>query len=277
VHKPQPDDARCGSYEIVRELAQGVYTTVFEARHTHLRERRITLKVLRHGGHVPHFWHAAQLNASLEHSHIPALCEVGEAAEQMYTARIFVDGDDLQNGIRNCIRSVKEIATIIAQVAAALDYAHGRGVVHGYVHPRHVLLGDNGASWLIGFGEYPPADAAALGNPLHLAPEQLERVGALTPATDVFALSETALWLLSGRHPFEGIRAAELLVAKRSGALRRPIKDLLPGISPAVEHVLRRGLAGDPEARYAKAGEFATALASAAHVGMHARRWWFWR
>jgi serine/threonine protein kinase len=280
VQTPQPDEARCGPYEILRELAQGVYTTVYEARNTYppkLRDRRVTLKVLRHGGHAEHFRQAAMLNAFLEHPQVPALYDVGEATGQKYVARMYVEGDDLQNGIRSANRSVTEVTTIIAQVASALDYAHGRGIVHGYVHPRHMLLGGKAEAWLIGFGEYPPADAAALGNPLHLAPEQLEGYGALTPATDVFALSETALWLLSGRHPFEGIRATELLAAKRSGALCRPIKDLLPGISPAVEQVLRRGLAADPAARYANAGEFATALASAAHAGANARRWWFWR
>jgi serine/threonine-protein kinase len=117
----------------------------------------------------------------------------------------------------------------------------------------------------------------ALGNPLHLAPEQFEGDGQATPASDVFALAETALWLLCGRHPFEGFRAAELLAAKRAGQFRRRIQELLPGIPPAVDQVLRRGMAGDPAGRYATAGEFAAALASAEYAGASSRRWWFWR
>lgn len=218
---------------------------------------------------------AARLNAALEHPQIPALYEVGEAAGRPYTARMFVEGDDLRSSIRVGKWSIPEVATILAPVANGLDYAHERGVVHGYVHPRHVLVGKNGAAWLIGFGEYPPADVAALGNPLHLAPEQLQRNGRVTPATDVYALSETAVWLLCGRHPFAGFRVAELLTAKRTSQLRAEIPELLPHVSPAVAQVLRRGLAAEPAVRYAKASQFATALASAEHDGKSSRRWWF--
>jgi serine/threonine protein kinase len=275
----QPDETRSAGYEILRELAQGVYTTVYEARHTHprLRDRPVALKVLRHRRDAEHFLQAARLNAFLDHSRIPSLYEVGEAAGQLYTARMFIEGDDLQNGIGEANRNITEVARIIAEIAAALDYAHGLGVVHGLVHPRHVLLGNDGAVWVIGFGEYPPTEPVALGNPLHLAPEQLEPDGTVTPASDVFALSETALWLLCGRHPFGGFPATELLAAKRTGRLRRQIRELLPGVSPALEQVLRRGLAAEPAGRYAKASEFATALASAARAGGGSRRWWFWR
>jgi serine/threonine protein kinase len=275
----QPDENRCAGYEILRELAQGVYTTVYEARHTHpkLRDRPIALKVLRNGGYASHFLQAARINASLLHPHIPALHEVGEAMGQLYTARMFIAGDDLQNGIGAGNRSLAQVATIIADVASALDYAHAQGVVHGYVHPRHVLLSEQGGAWLIGFGEYPPANAMAISNPLHLAPEQLERNGKATPASDVYALSETALWLLCGRHPFEGIRSAELPAAKRTGHYGRPIQHCLPRISPAVDQVLRRGMAAEPDGRYPTPGEFAAALAVAEHAGVSPRRWWFWR
>ena len=204
----KPDDARCAGYEILRELAHGIYTTVYEARSTHprLRDRPVALKILRHRGYAQHFFEAARLNAALEHPQIPALYEVGEAAGRPYTARMFVEGDDLQSSIRVGQWSIPEVATIFAPVAKGLDYAHEGGVVHGYVHSRHVLVGKNGAAWLIGFGEYPPADVAALGNPLHLAPEQLEGAGRVTPATDVYALSEMAVWLLCGRHPYAAWR-----------------------------------------------------------------------
>jgi serine/threonine protein kinase len=274
----QPCATHCGEYEIIRELAQGIYTTVYEARHTHpkLGERVVALKLLRRRLDAGHFLQAARLNAFLDHPRIPSLYGVGEAAGQPYTARMFIEGDDLQNGI-SATRGIPEVTSIIAEVAAALDYAHGRGVVHGFVHPRHVLMGNDGHAWLIGFGEYPPTGPAAQGNPLHLAPEQLEAQGAAVPASEVYALAETALWLLCGRHPFAGLRATDLIVAKRTVQLRREARELRPGIPPAVEQVLRRGLAPDPADRYAEAGEFVNALASAAHLGEKSNRWWFWR
>jgi serine/threonine-protein kinase len=168
----QPDATHCAGYEILRELAQGMYTTVYEARHTHprSRDRPVALKVLWHRRYGEYFLQVAQLNACLDHSRIPSLYEVGETAGQLYTARMFVEGDDLQNGIGGASRSLPEVARIIADVAAALDYAHGREVVHGFVHPRHVLMGNDGSAWLIGFGESPPTEPTALGNPLHLGP-----------------------------------------------------------------------------------------------------------
>jgi serine/threonine-protein kinase len=235
------------------------------------------MKFLRHPQFAQHFVQAAMLNGSLEHPHIPALYEIGRHAGRPYSVRMFVRGDDVQNGLRGKPRSLPEVARIVADVASALDYAHGRGVIHGCVHPRHVLVDENGSAWLIGFGEYPPADAKALGNPLHLAPEQMEGDNLVTPASDVFALAETALWLLCGRHPFEGMRDIELLAAKLTPQLRRPIQDLLPGVSPAVEQVLQRGLAAEPEGRYTTAGEFATALAAAGHAREPSRRWSLWR
>ncbi len=166
----------------------------------------------------------------------------------------------------------------IAQIAAALDYAHSRGVVHGYVHPRHILIGKDESIWLIGFGEFPPPpEDIFCGNPLHLAPEQFEADCRTTLASDVYALTETALWLLCECHPFKGIEISELLEAKRTGRLRREIQEFDPGISPALERVLHRGLAPEPTGRYATAGEFAAALASAAGLCDRSRRGWFWR
>jgi serine/threonine protein kinase len=260
VQPPQPNEARFAHYEILRELAQGTYTAVYEARHTHprLRDRPVTLKILRRSRDARRFLHAARLNAGLNHPRIPALHDVGVVAGRPYTARQFIDGDDLENGI-GAGRDVAEVTRIVADIAGVLDYAHGRGVVHGYVHPRHILLGRDGSAWLIGFGEHPPADVMFQGNPLHLAPEQFV-AGRTTPATDVFALSETAVWLLCGRHPFERVQAAELLETKRAAAL-------WPGIPAAVARVLVRGLAPDAADRYARAGEFAAALASAGRTG----------
>jgi serine/threonine-protein kinase len=262
-----PDTTHFAEYEILREVAQGVYTTVYEATHTHprLRERPpVALKVLRHRGHARHLLQAARLNAALDHPRIPPVYEVGYVSGHHYTARMFVQGDDLQNGIGAAARSTLDAARIVGAVAAALDHAQGRGVIHGLVHPRHILSGSDGSAWLIGFGEYPAAEPSALGTPLHLAPEQLEAGGAATPASDVYALAETAVWLLSGRHPFAGFRVTELPAAKRTGQPRRLGSDSGPGVPPAVQQVLRRGMAADPAERYATAGDFATALACAA-------------
>ncbi|HVS35758.1 MAG TPA: serine/threonine-protein kinase [Gemmataceae bacterium] len=263
MQAPQLNETRFARYEILRELAGGTYTTVFEAMHTDpkLRDRCVALKILRRNHDSQRFMQAAQINAALSHPCIPALYEVGDARGRLYCVRQFVEGDDLQNGI-GYGRNFAEVARVIADVAGALDHAHGRGVLHGYVHPRHILLAHDSAAWLIGFGEHSPADVVAEGNPLHLAPEQLAGHTA-TPATDVFALSETAAWLLCGRHPSCGFATAQLQSAKRQSRTGRGVQLVWAGIPPAVQRVLRQGMAPDPADRHATAGEFAAALSSA--------------
>ena len=268
----QPHD-HLAAYEIVREVAQGQYAAVYEARHTHpkLRHRPIALRVLRYNEYAQHFMSAARLNACMEHPRIPALHEVGETAGRLYWARSFVEGDDLQNDIRGPSRKIEDVLRIAAELAGPLDYAHGRGIVHGCVHPRHVLLGPAGFAWLIGFGEYPLASAKDLRNPLHFAPEQFAN-GAVTPACDVYCLSETCFWMLCGRHPFDTLRTTALLEAKLAGQVARNLHEIRPEVVAGVEQVLLRGLAPDPAARYASPGEFATAL-----VGAHCaakKTWW---
>jgi serine/threonine protein kinase len=257
-------------YSIIAELAQGSRTIVFEATHPNRRDRRMALQVLRSGANTKEFLWAARLNAWLDHPRIPRIFEVGEFQGQLYMVRHFVEGTDLQNNIGGATRPAADVARIVAEVANALDYAHGRGVVHGYVHPRHILLDCDGSAWLIGFGEYSPAD-----NPIHFAPEQLDAGGAVSPRTDVYALSETAFWLLTGCHPFSEIRHSALVAAKRDGRLRRGILDLRQDIPRGVDPVLRQGLAPCPEDRFASAGDFAAALSAAIIApGQGPGAWW---
>jgi serine/threonine-protein kinase len=270
------DVAVCAGYTILREVAVGALTVVYEAEHTHLEGRR-TLKIVRSAdpGVRDRFLRLAQINARLDHPRLPAINEVGCFQGLLYLARQFVEGDDLQNGIANTLRPISEVARIVAEVAGALDYSHGRGVVHAYVHPRHLLLGEDGSAWLIGFGEFPPAHAATFTNPVQLAPEQLEAGGPLTPQTDVYGLAETAFWLLGGRHPFHGFRGGSLVAAKGEGCLRWSLRELRRDVPRGVDDVLRRGLAPRPEDRFTSAGEFAAALSAA--VQPTAKRWLrFW-
>ncbi len=265
----RPDHTRIGHYEILREVARGFFSTVYEARFV---DRRVSLKVLNYKQGGARFMHAAMTQAALCHPRIPPIYDVGEDMGRMYSARMFVEGDDLQNGIGSNKKGIAQVVTIVAQAAEALDYAHGRGITHGSVHPRHLLLGNDGNVWLIGFGETLPSQEMPRGNPAHFAPEQLKADGPLTPAADVYALCETALWLLLGRHPFAGFPGADLLAAKRTEQIHRRIPELLPDASPAVQNVFRRGLAAEPEARYPKPSDFASALADAASVG---KEWWW--
>jgi serine/threonine protein kinase len=275
-----PDKSVLGCYELQRTLAKGSYSTVYQARHTHpgLQGRLVSLKVVRDSRFVPHFIQSVRSHASLlTHPRIPDLHQVSGTDDLMYSARKFIEGESLHTFISTAQGNAASLTTIIADIAYALDHAHEQGVVHGLVHPRHILLDKDGSAWLIGFGEYPPlGDGMILGNPSHLAPEQFETTEVLTAATDVYALCETAIWLLSGRHPFSGCTIHNLSEAKRRDKVALRLTELLPDLSPKLEAVLKQGLAVKPADRFSKASEFATALKTAVSA-TGKRRWWSWQ
>jgi serine/threonine-protein kinase len=274
-----PEKRRFGNYEIIRYLADGNFSVVYEARHTipQLQNLPITLKVARDARSAQGFLNSARIAAALQHPQIPTLYEASGDSNALYLARKFIDGDDLQNGIRDARFTFTEVAGIVTEAAVALEYAHSLGVIHGYVHPRHLIWGKDESTWLIGFGEFPyPLDMIP-GNPLHLAPEQFVNNCVMTPATDTYALCECAIWLLTGRHPFENVGGSKVLAAKQ--AVLSSSAELLPGKIKwqGLERALRRGLAPNPDDRYQSANEFAAAFRSADPARETRRRFWFWR
>jgi serine/threonine-protein kinase len=116
-----------------------------------------------------------------------------------------------------------------------------------------------------------------LGNPIHLAPEQLHSRDPLTPRTDVYALAETAYWVLAGRHPYHAEGIAAKLAMKSSGPLAS-ILDMRPDLPGAIDDVLRTGMATEPADRFGSVTEFAQALAGAAGRRTQGKKWWeFWK
>jgi eukaryotic-like serine/threonine-protein kinase len=260
-------------YKILRGIAEGALTHVLEASRLP-GQRRVTLKILRSQANAQQFLNTCRIHAALRHPHIPDIYEVGRAPSgQHYAVRQFVDGEDLGQDIGRAMRTPAEVANIVTTIARTLDYCLSRGHIHSYIHPRHVLLGRDGAIWLIGFGEYPLENW--IGNPLHLAPEQFDRDGLISPLTDVYLLAETAVWLLTGQHPFRIVPEQEMFEAKQS--LRpwndRGLAESLPGGSEAV---LLRAMSPNPADRHPTAVEFAEAFAAAVARGP-SRPWWrFW-
>jgi serine/threonine protein kinase len=220
----------CLEYQIVRTIGEGVWTTVIEATRPKLGHRRLALKVLRNGVSPQWFAHFALINVRLGSPNavtgIVPIHEIGVANGCPFIGMSLIEGDDLGNGIADwAARPAEETTAILQRVAATLDYAQGRGIVHGFVHPRHILRGNDGTIWVIDFAEWPPPDGV-MSNPVHHAPEQLAATE-ITPQTDVYALAETAFWMLSGVHPFQKVRGPKVLAAKQAG-LRSAISSAMP-------------------------------------------------
>ena len=252
-------------YRIVRELSHGALTSVFEALafFPGPSSRPVALKLLRHPEHFNWFLRIGRFTAALCHPSIVACHDVGEAEGSTFMALEFVSGTSLLDEISHGITwSDANVVHVIRGVGAALDCAHVQGIIHGRVHPRHVLLTSDHVPRVIGFGEYPLPACVPIGNPIHLAPEQLLDDVHLVPQTDVFALAEIAFWMRTGRHPYAGPGLSEQLTAKRFGPCQS-LRQLRPDLPATVGDVLRRGMAPEAEDRFGSAGELSDSLAAA--------------
>ena len=191
------------------------------------------------------FRREARTAGSLNHPNIVAVHDVG--ADGAYLVMELVHGRTLAEVIRAEAPLVPgRAARIAGRVAEALEYAHGRGVVHRDVSPGNVMLTDTGEVKVLDFGIAQvdlgsTGPASARGTVAYLAPE-VERGGGAGPRSDVYALGAVLVELLTGVPPVRG----EIV-----------------GIPDPLDAVVRRSLAADPDGRFAHAGDLAEALAYA--------------
>ncbi len=270
---------RIGRYLLQEELGRGGMGVVYAALDEDLG-RRVALKLLRPGGPGDdaalgeRFAQEMQIAISLEHPNIVPVHETGTEDGVRYIAMRLVDGEDLGAVLRReGALDPARVARLGRQIAAALDAAHARGLVHRDVKPGNVLLtgtGDEEHAYLTDFGLTRDADGGMtqtgqwIGTVDYAAPEQID-AAPLSARTDVYALGCVFYHLLTGKLPFEGSFAA-----KATGHVTRP----LPGVGlPAarggdqIDKVLAVATAKDPGRRQASAGALARALARIIAMG----------
>jgi hypothetical protein len=181
----------------------------------------------------------------------------------------FVEGESLGRLVAREGRLAPEhAARLLAQVAGALDYAHGQGIVHRDVKPANILIEAGSRAILTDFGIAHAADearltatGASLGTPEYMSPEQA--VGNPPDAlSDVYSLGIVLYEMLTGHVPFRAETPLAILHMQADAAPPSP-RRLVPSLSPAIEAVVLRALSKDPASRYASAGELARAMAAA--------------
>jgi serine/threonine-protein kinase len=268
--------ALASRYAIERTLGQGGMATVYLARDLR-HERRVALKVLRPelaaaiGG--DRFLNEIRVTASLQHPHILPLHDSGETDGFLYYVMPFVDGESLRdrlNGERQL--PVDDAMRIAAEVAAALTYAHGKGVIHRDVKPENILLAD-GAAVVADFGIARALTAAGaerltesgltLGTPQYMSPEQATADRDIDARTDIYALGTVVYEMLVGEPPFTG-PSAQSVIAKVLTENPRSIQLGRPTVPGHIDAAVRKALEKLPADRYRTATEFSTALTSQA-------------
>ncbi|MEE6167850.1 MULTISPECIES: RCC1 domain-containing protein [unclassified Mycolicibacterium] len=260
-------------YRVLSTLGVGGMGTVYLVEHPHLM-RREALKVILAAVADPaareRFVREARSAAALRHPGIVGIHDFGIEDGTPWFTMDYLPGVDLQDAGS---LDGEEAAHVVARVAAALDYAHGRGVVHRDVKPANILITRTDAGGIddvvvLDFGIAKALDeqtgltgtSVFIGSLSFGAPEAFrgEMVG---PAADQYSLAMTAYRLLSGALPFVGTTPHELMRAHLFDE-PRSVSAGDPGLAP-LDPVLARALAKDPERRYATCTEFAEALYAA--------------
>jgi serine/threonine protein kinase len=283
---PVPLDQRIGTvlggYRIVEPLGSGGTSVVYRAEHVRLG-RPAALKLLAPGlgeaDFSKRFLRESQLAASLDHPSIVPVYDAGEADGLLYIAMACVEGSDLKTLLAEEGRlPTRRALRIVSQIAAALDAAHARGLVHRDVKPANILVAADDRAYLSDFGVVKELASNGstrtgvfIGTIDYCAPEQIEG-GDVDARTDVYALACVLYECLAGTPPFH--RPSE--VAILNAHLHAPPAKLsraAPDVPPALEHVIAKALSKSPLDRYPTTGEFLSAArAAAAERRVHHRR-----
>ncbi|HET7710755.1 MAG TPA: protein kinase, partial [Thermoanaerobaculia bacterium] len=297
--------SRLGPYEILSAMGAGGMGEVWRARDTRL-ERDVAVKVL-----PASFADNAQLRirflreaksiSSLNHPNICTLHDVGQEDGVDYLVMELIEGESLAEKLTRGPLPLDQVLRVGSQIATALHAAHRQGIIHRDLKPGNIMLTRSGAKLLdFGLAKNPSStsgvivgatglatearplteEGTILGTFQYMAPEQLEGLEA-GPRTDIFALGCVLFEMATGKRAFEGKSRTSLIAAIVSGQ-PPAISSLVTMSPPALDHVVSRCLAKDPEERWQSAhdvaselqwiGQTGSASATAAHPVPHRRK-----
>jgi serine/threonine-protein kinase len=257
-------------YAVVNMIGVGGMASIWAADDEVLR-RRVAIKVLaeqfaEQPRFVERFQREARTAALLSgHPHVVTIYDVGEHSGRPFIVMEYLAGGSLAERMAGSRPARAEVLQWLRDAAAALDFAHEKGVVHRDVKPRNLLFDDRGRLVVADFGIARAAfedsltvSGELLGTAAYISPEQALGEPA-TAASDRFALAVVAFEALTGGLPFGGGTLVE--IAQRRAELDPPrASERLPQLPAAVDDVLLRGLAREPAERWPTATAFVDAL-----------------
>src|SRR6476469_5733976 len=261
-------------YELNSLIGVGGMGEVYRAYDT-IKDRTVAVKVLRaemaaDPNYQERFRRESRVAARLQEPHVIPVHDFGDINGVLYIDMRLVEGGSLKDELKaNGPLDPSRAASIIAQVAAALDAAHADGLVHRDIKPENVLLTPDDFAYLVDFGiAYGGGEATVtktglvIGSCAYLATERLSGTAG-GPASDIYSLTCLLHECLTGRAPFEAGDLREVMLAHMFKPPPRPSLERR-GINPAFDDVVAKGMAKNPADRYASAGELARAAADVA-------------
>ncbi len=259
-----------GNYKIIEKLGEGGMGAVYKGLDLML-EREVAIKVLRpelsrQPELVERFRSEAVTLARLNHPNIATLYSFFRQGEDFFMVMEFVPGQTLDAVIKRFgALPYDQAILLMSQVLEAVAHAHAMGIIHRDLKPANLMLTHTGAIKVMDFGIARALGAARMtragrvvGTIEYMSPEQVR--GQQTDArSDIYSLGIVLYEILTGRVPFQSDSEYELMRAQIEVAPLPP-RELVPQVPPAMEQVILRALAKQPEARFQTANEFQTAL-----------------
>ena len=259
-------------YRIERQLGQGGMATVYLAEDLK-HHRKVAIKVLRPelaaGVGPGRFLREIEVAAQLQHPNILPLHDSGTAADFLFYVMPYVEGESLADRLaREGELPIPEAIRILIEVTDALAYAHGHGVVHRDIKPanvmlsgRHALVADFGVAKAVSDagGQTLTTAGVALGTPAYMAPEQAAGESHLDHRVDIYAIGVMAYELVTGRLPFHGVTAQQLIAAHITEDPELPSR-YRAAMPPALVDIIMGCLAKRPADRWQGAAELLSQL-----------------
>lgn len=260
-----------GQYTIIGQIGSGGMATVYKAYHGKL-DRYVAIKVMRDIFAQDHkflgrFQREARIIARLEHPHIVSVYDYAEHENQPYLVMQHVDGGTLKRRFIKQGMTLSDIQTMMTTLADALTYAHEKGVLHRDIKPSNILIDardmpyitDFGLASIAQLGESTISHDVMLGTPFYISPEQAKGETPLTPATDVYSFGVVLYELLVGTVPFSA-DTPYAIIHNHIYNKPTPPSHINPELTPAIDAVMARALAKNPDDRYQTASQLMQAF-----------------
>jgi serine/threonine protein kinase len=263
-----------GVYEIVAPLGEGGMAAVYKAYQPAM-ERFVAVKVLSRTlaesrEFTNRFQREAILLAQLQHPHILPVFDYGQVDGYSYIVMPFLQNGTLAELLQSRRRTLSEIHQIITQLGGALGYAHARGMIHRDVKPSNVLIDEQGNCLLTDFGlarmiqasaESLTSAGAIMGTPSYMSPEQ-GKGDSLDGRSDLYSLGIIFYEMLTGQVPYQD-KLPMMVVIKHIRDPLPSVRKLVPELNDAIERVVIKSLAKEPDERYQTAEDFVQAVKNA--------------
>ena len=258
-------------YRLDRKIGSGGMADVWLAEDTEL-DRQVAIKILhdrfaQDKEFVQRFQREAQSAAGLQHPNVVGIFDRGAFDGTYFIAMEYVDGPSLKDLVKGGM-GARDAIDFTRQILNAARFAHRKGIVHRDLKPQNVLIDDEGRARVADFGiaradenSDITATGSVMGTAQYISPEQAQGKET-TPRSDLYSIGVILYEALTGRVPFEGDSAVAVALKQVSEAPRRP-SAINPNVPPALDAVVMRALAKDPDARFRDADAFLKALDAA--------------